>query len=142
MNKLIDLFEDSGKTIKKIAIICFFVGVAGSVILAIVYGKVPTGYYAEMRFNFFAFLGILVGCLIVNFINSILLYAFGDLVDNVKTMAKNNSPVRENKSATAENSSAVKQNSNINYAETWVCKKCGSRNPKSRMSCKDCGEYR
>ena len=138
MDKLMDLFEDSGKVIKKLAIICFFVGVVGSIILAIVYGKAPTGYYNEMSFNFFAFLGFLVGGLLVNFVSSIFLYAFGDLVDNVKTMARNNSPVRNDSASTTEKNN----NNSINYADTWVCKKCGARNPKSKMSCKDCGEYR
>jgi len=30
----------------------------------------------------------------------------------------------------------------LNYNETWICKKCGEKNPINFISCKDCGEYK
>jgi len=142
MDKLIEMFEESGKFIKKLAVFCFFVGIAASLILAIVFGKTPQGRYDEMSFNFFAFLGILIGSLLVNLVSSIFLYAFGDLVDNVKSIANNRSANQDDSDEGNILNSAIKENNNVNYSDSWVCKKCGTRNPKSRLSCKDCGEYK
>ena len=30
----------------------------------------------------------------------------------------------------------------LNYNETWICKKCGEKNPVNIIYCKDCGEYK
>lgn len=29
---------------------------------------------------------------------------------------------------------------NVNYGDTWTCKKCGEKNPRTSTFCKDCGE--
>lgn len=92
MNALISAFENSGKTIKKIAEILFFVGIVASVICAIAFGKTPDRW-GEPQFNFLVFLAILVGGIICNFIASVLLYAFGDIADNIKSMAINGIPI-------------------------------------------------
>jgi len=33
-------------------------------------------------------------------------------------------------------------NQNKNIGDTWVCKKCGERNPLTASTCKGCGEYK
>jgi phosphate/sulfate permease len=30
----------------------------------------------------------------------------------------------------------------VNFGDSWVCKKCGERNPNTSSSCKGCGEYK
>jgi predicted membrane protein len=34
------------------------------------------------------------------------------------------------------------EHGNTSDASTWICKKCGAKNPASNMTCKDCGEYK
>ena len=138
MDKIKEMFENSGNWIKKIAFALFFIGIVSAIILGIIYGRTPSGYYNELQFNFFAFIGIVIGVIIANTIECLFLYAFGDLVDNVKTLA--NSSHAESKKDT--NIAPDSKNDSVNYADTWVCKKCGSRNKISNVSCKDCGEYR
>lgn len=78
MDKIKEMFEDSGNWIKKIAFACFFIGIVGAIILGIVFGRTPSGRYNELTFNFFAFIGIVIGVIIADTIECLFLYAFGD----------------------------------------------------------------
>jgi hypothetical protein len=51
---------------------------------------------------------------------------------------KSSSLSQENISSSGNNSVPV----NRNYGDTWICKKCGEKNPNTSSSCKGCGEYK
>lgn len=85
-----NLFNNPGYKIKRLATVFFWIGVALSVVLAGFFGwsKVSSyNYYYGMMtsstvFNPFVFFAILVLGPLCSYIDSLLLYAFGELVEN------------------------------------------------------------
>ena len=142
------LIQNSGTIIKKLACILFVIAILTTIVCAVTFGKDRYG-----DFNFWAFLGILVGVVLSSFISSVFLYAFGDITENIKTMAAasveaakattqaaqaTRAPVSTSGPASFSNSRATLGAT----SDTWVCKKCGKRNSKGSTYCMDCGEYR
>lgn len=92
--------------------------------------------------------GILTGVLILlagslaSWIGSFVLYGFGQLVEKTE---ENNQYL-----CALVNAGEVSRDVYNDFfskhpaapSTTWVCKKCGTVNPLSRASCKNCGEYR
>ena len=80
--------EKSGKIIKKIAVVIFYGGLVLAVIGGFFVGR-EVGLYGYVGFHFLRFLfSVIVGAISTT-VSSIFIYAFGDLVDNVKTIAHN-----------------------------------------------------
>lgn len=152
------LFEDSGKIIKKISGIYLVIAAVSSLICAIAFGR---NEYHD--FSFLPFIGIFVGGLVFSFISSLLLYAFGDITDNIKKMAASSvetanatkelarvmeSSIESTSKPSVNSNSHTKDDSSNNHkkvdsmSDTWICKKCGTKNDKKLIACKDCGEYR
>ena len=142
------LFENAGSTIKKLACIVLILSILASLVCAIVFGKDRYG-----DFNFWAFLGILAGGALGGFISSLFLYAFGDITENIKAMAAASAETAKAAKATAKATEATSGTASkpVSYSNShakvssmgdWVCKKCGTRNDKSAMYGKDCGEYK
>ena len=140
-------FENSGTMIKKLACILFVVAILASLICAIAFGKDRYG-----DFNFWAFLGILAGGVIGSFISSLFLYAFGDITENIKAMAAASVETAKAAKATARATESTSASKPVSYsnsratisatADTWICKKCGTKNKKGNLYCVDCGEYK
>ena len=64
---------------------------------------------------------------------------------NLEIIAANNTNIVESTPLSQENTSGSGNNPipiNRNYGDTWVCKKCGEKNPSTSSSCKGCGAYK
>ena len=158
------MFENPGRKIKTLATILFVLEVMGSFACAVLFGKAPN-YRGFMEYNALYIILILVGGIIISFISSLFLYTFGDIAENIQSIAKSKAPTAgSGKDTTAtKNASGTKSTQTttlpqtsapspvptsyyINRAKTgiqddaWVCQNCGFENDKSSRYCKKCGE--
>ncbi len=88
------LYENPGQKIKTVAKILFWVLVAASIFLAYQLGcahqyRYILGYYRKFRAALF--FPILIGGPLVSYAVSLLLYGYGELVENSKNVQKENS---------------------------------------------------
>ncbi len=93
------MFENSGEKIKKIAIISFWIVVIASIILACVLGWTEEYSYYGRRYNAFHaeyFFPIIIGGPLSAYISSLFLVGFGDLVENIQTIANSCKNASEN----------------------------------------------
>ena len=147
------MFENAGSKIKVLAWILFIVGIISTLVCALVFGR-TVDRWGDTKFNFGLFIAILAGGVLSSFISSLFLYAFGDIADNIQHIAKSTeetaravqaatkAKVIEQPSMPSSNPKPFYSNSNATLGDRWVCKKCGTKNDKSAMYCKDCGEYK
>ena len=84
------MFEESGKTIKQVVNVLFWISVALSVVTAIVLG------FAGGEFHALLFFLILFGGILVSWIVCLFYSAFGDLVENSLQTKKNSEEIRKN----------------------------------------------
>ena len=148
------MFQNAGGKIKTLAVVLFVIGIIGSLVCAVVFGRTAPDRWGETQFSFLSFILILAVGVLSSFISSLFLYAFGDIADNIQVIASSALETAAAAKATAKaaeqtaTSSAPVSSPKPAYshktdtAGDWVCKKCGTRNDKSTMFCKDCGEYR
>ena len=89
-----------------------------------------------------------LGLLIGGFVGLVTVIFSGGLIANFLNMVDNIETIKYHLSQTGNSSSINLNNvppvgpSVINSGDTWVCKKCGERNPNTSSSCKGCGEYK
>ena len=82
-----NLFSDPGKKIKNLAEWSFVLGVTASIILALVYGfdsrwSSYRGSYVVLNAGYF--FGFLIGGPLFFYLESLIMYAFGELVESTK----------------------------------------------------------
>lgn len=132
------MFSNIGSKIKKLAKVVCWIGIVSSVLLAILTwagGAVMNSYSYGHRSDdtFLPGLLILLGGSFFSWIGAFFTYGFGQLIENSDYQAYVLSKLERGGSAPeASGGSAL--------TDQWVCKKCGRTNPKSRVSCKECGE--
>lgn len=146
-NMELELFENPGKKLQKLATVLFWVEVVCSVILAFALG-LEKNYRSDYSFYAGIFFGFLIGGPIVSYCSSLFLYAFGELVEKVNEIHKTNSSTDTNapmhasvESCTRETAQSVDRVSylmehpNQRPSEnTWLCT-CGRCNPRYMSSC-------
>lgn len=136
-----------GKFIKGLAGIIGIVVVIGSIVL----GVENAGYRSGFNFTYFFI------CLVFGVVFCILLYGFGEIIDNLqeinysvyairKEISSNSTGKLEsvgNMSNSYKTSEQIKKESIIKPANGgWVCKKCKTENDSKALYCKDCGSYK
>ena len=149
------MFENAGGKIKALAIFLFVIGIICSLICAVVFGRTAPDRWGDTKFNFLSFILILAGGGLSSFVSSLFLYAFGDITENIQSIAFSAAEAASAAKAAAkaaEQASApgtpvsgpkpVYSNRNARLGDDWVCKKCGTKNDKSALFCRDCGEYK
>lgn len=149
----LELFENPGKKLQKLATVLFWVEVACSVILAFALG-LKKDYRSDYSFYAGIFFSFLIGGPIVSYCSSLFLYGFGELIEKVGEMHKVNSYVDKNApmhasigNRTRETVQSVDlvshliEHPNQRVSEnSWLCS-CGRCNPKYMSSCV-CGKSR
>ena len=76
------MFDNIGKNIKELARVLCWVGVIVNIILGfVIFVKAGDSYYAEGLFMSLGFVFLIVGP-IISIINGMLIYGFGELIDN------------------------------------------------------------
>ena len=91
--------------------------------------------------------GILVGVIVHFLINVALAIPFillnnGDILDSMKNNFAGTGSKTSGGNDSGANLNYVPPTPQINYSDSWVCKKCGDRNPNTASSCKGCGAYK
>lgn len=129
MNKI---FNEPGTKIKKFAVILFCVEVVASIVIAFAFGwtRQYTHYFgytfATTRFNLFNFIVPLLGGPACAYVSNLLLYAFGELVENsekknsdccckpeCKTETKEEAKAESNEEKSEESPKAEEKTTNI-----------------------------
>lgn len=77
------LFDEPGEKIKKISQIIFWVEVVACVILAFSLGWEEINRWGDKEFRAGIFFGFLIGGPLAAYCSSLLMYGFGELVDNI-----------------------------------------------------------
>lgn len=123
------LFEGSGKVIRRIAMIEFYLGEIAALVCAIAFSLRPS-------FNFLRFIVILVAAAVSVLISSVLLNGIGEAIENIARMRFNSDVATLN---------AVRANHNMEGK--WVCDKCYVVNEAkddrgyANSTCKACKGY-
>ena len=142
------MFENTGSKIKVVAWVVFVAGIAATVIGTLVSGGIAD-QYGQYRVTFWSVLLKLAGGALGSFVTALLLYAFGEITENTKRTARWAEETAEAAKTAAKAVKAAETAApaprvfrKVNISEDWTCKKCGCRNEKGSLSCKDCGAYR
>ena len=127
------MFDKIGEKIQKLAIVTCGLGCVASLIGAIAL------WSANSYYNPTVFLGfvVLAAGVLVSWISSFFVYGFGQLIDDTEA-------IRSMMTQNANGASASHGDAPIglSYTNTWRCSKCGTTNPRSVVSCKNCGNYK
>jgi len=124
-------------------------------LISCVIGGFIVGGNAGRSFSFgYAILGLIIGSLIglISIILSGGLIAnFLNMVDDINEIkyhllksgntSVGNTSSRSSPGLNLSNISPINPTV-INTSDSWVCKKCGERNPNTSSSCKGCGSYK
>lgn len=159
------LFENAGSKIKTLAKIVFVICVIASLICAIVFGRtfetknIGTSRYPTYRdfshFNLWLFLCILFGGILASYVSSLFMYAVGEIVCHLETIAVSKAAIETQPMPTASkgNTNSVPLTRVAAQAsqapimrrveeEGWVCKKCGAFNKAAARKCSECDRAR
>lgn len=138
------MFDNIGEKIKLLAQILCWIGIPGSIVMAIIMIDKATEVYIASAYKTIGFLLLFIGPLIA-LVSSYVLYGFGQLIENSKTqalymeklydkmfpdfiMSTNNSQRKAN---------TTTDNSNSKPAHEWMCANCGKM--ISESTCRYCG---
>ena len=132
------MFDNIGEKIKVVAVVFT------------VLGFIATGLATIFLWSnglFFAGLLILIVCGLASWLGSFLLYGFGELITKTteiaeRIQAKEMGSIFKSYGHSQTNAGNSALPSSAQNMELWTCRKCGAKNPSSKLYCKDCGEYR
>lgn len=143
------MFDRPGEKLKTLAIIDFVIMLIASVVLAFIYGK--SGYRNELNIGLFLLIAV-VGSL-AGYISSLVLYAFGELIDSSQIGAHNSAELlrllssKESTDTSTSKWSPAKASLPQNYRmsactdtepQEWICPSCNTYNSKNSDVCKYC----
>lgn len=121
------MFNNVGEKIKVIAVLGFVLGIIATIIGAIV--AIGTSFLSAIGILIFGFFG--------SYLSVVVIYAFGELVENSTIIATNTG---ENLRTKAFNHPLVVSDSKYSD-EYWKCSVCGKSNHKTAGTC-GCGNRR
>lgn len=128
------MFCNPGGKLKAVAVVMFIVMLVASVAFAFAFGRHDVGYYhVRMEINAPVFIGILAGGFLLSYASALLLYGFGELVENSRELRM-----------ISDSISAILRGSRENPLEMtlsngdWTCPKCGNANPHYCERCTKC----
>lgn len=136
------MFKNVGKVIKAIAKVVFAIDLLAVLTSAIVVFATAIDE-GEGGLGFLLFILILGLGFIISYLSVMMLYAFGSIVDDVKSIKENlcgtapgyTAPTpAPTYTAPAPAPASVPAEDN-----TWTCEKCSSKNPMENAFCTNCG---
>lgn len=130
------MYNNVGRSIKTLAKIIAFIGVAISVIGAFII-MAPAGnlsYYSNELAGTLICTGLLIGILgsLLSVVLSFFMYGFGQLIDSAQNIEK--------KIVFEKSLEDIKYENDTNSVEVKFCEKCGERLEYNAKFCSDCGE--
>lgn len=87
------MFTNPGHKLKIAAHVLFWIGIVGSIVLAVMFGIVEEQIsvylsYTETVFRAGYFFGFLIGGILLTYLESLCLYGFGELIENTTQKEK------------------------------------------------------
>ena len=142
------------KFAKNLSLIILVVGIISSIIVAALYGKHSEidSYSLEITMvrSVPTTIGIFVGGMVSTCILSLIFYYIGVIVDYLedlysRSMANDKDNQKkedlQKQSGFSNGRTSILDQDRTNE-DGWECKSCGTRNPQSSITCKDCGTYK
>ena len=126
------MWENVGGKLQTFAKIICWLGIIGSVILAIALWSQNSRYRSTILLGFVYLIAGGLG----SWLSSLAMYGLGLVVEHVECGGSIRRSYSSGNSTDAESSSYL---SSGNY---WVCPKCKTKNPRSKVECSECGEVR
>lgn len=132
------MFCNPGGKLKAVAVVMFIAMLVASVAFAFAFGRHDVGYYrVRMEINAPVFIGILAGGFLLSYASALLIYGFGELVENSEELAKSSARLAKD----APDSKKISGNPVKTFPNgEWVCPKCGTKNPYYCERCTKCLE--
>ena len=127
------MWNNIGRKLQGLAMIVCFVGIIASIVLAIVVWNQNSRYQPTVITGI---LYMVIGCL-ASWIGSWAMYGLGIVVEHVEN-GGTISNTMESKGGIPTSDGGVRM-TNTSY---WICPKCKTRNPFSKIECKECGTIR
>lgn len=135
------MFNNPSKKLKIIANIVFVIFVVFSFIMAFLFGRDYS--YSSYEFHFGTFILILIVSLIFDYVFCLLIYGFGQLIENTepREVYIAEKPTLEKKEIKSENTKSKNafEEKREPSANEWKCPKCGKINQSYVGTC-GCGE--
>ena len=130
-----------GKLCKSTSIILFILDFIGSIVL----GNELGGYYFDWAIFLYSVIGGFIFCLLI--------YALGEIIDQLKCSNDNTYELYQllKKIAPEEEKKTEPKKSYLTSSAPtvqktadggWICKKCNTKNESNAQFCKDCGTYK
>lgn len=130
------MYNNIGRSIKTLAKVIAFIGVAISVIcaFAIMAPASNLSRYSNELAGTIICTGLLIGVLgsLLSIIMSFFMYGFGQLIESTQNIEK--------KIVFEKTLEDIKHENNINSIEIKYCEKCGEKLEYNAKFCSDCGE--
>ena len=127
------MFENIGGKLKSLAWVVFGLELIGVALLAVALSDMAN------NFNFLTFALVIVGGIITSCLSVMMLYAFGELVENSAIISRNVGKIlASNSSNEAEDTSYYTLLKRPANADFWICPNCRTSNHKTAGSC-GCG---
>ena len=127
------MFDNIGGKIQKLALVTCGLGCIVSLISAIALWSANSSYNPTILSGMI----VLVAGALFSWISSFFIYGFGQLIDDTEAIR---SMLARNGHNSGDSSSAP--SAGLSYTDTWRCSKCDTVNPRSHVSCKNCGNFK
>ena len=147
------MFDNIGGKIKTLAVVLCMIGIASSVIFALVLWAQNSRYNSTVALGF----GVLIGGALSSWIGSFFTYGFGELIEETSRNRAVNEEIRalickQNKYVLSEEERPVRAQAPARMdvqtkaassdPNAGRCKSCGKKNPVYEQYCSDCGEFK
>lgn len=131
------MWENIGRKLQSLAKVLCWIGIVISVISGIVIMAQSNRYQSTILTGI---LYIVVGCLF-SWISSWALYGLGIVVEYVESN-KGSSTYTDTSAGYAFHGIKTSDGGTITSGSYWTCPGCQTRNPMSKVTCKQCGKVR
>ena len=140
-------FQDSGSRIKNLAIFCYCINFILALIAMLIFLIIVTTTADDINTVLISLILAPFALIIYMFlawIPNILIFGFGELIENTKNITQNNNAKSENVKTTTKKTALPKQEtppSIITNEDYNPCPVCGANVPPGKTLCYVCGAY-
>ena len=131
------MWDNIGHRLQSLAKVLCWIGIAGSIIWGIVLMTKTNRYQSTILSGI---IYIVVGCL-ASWVGSWAIYGLGIVVEYVENGGGRSSFV-DNSAGIAVHTAETSDGGILTTGSYWTCPKCKTRNPMSKIECRECGEIR
>ena len=132
------MWDNIGRKLQSLAkFICWF-GIIGSAVWGIVIMSQSSHYQSTVLAGL---LTLVLGCL-GSWIGSWSIYGLGRVVEYVENGGSKGASYTDSSAGYAFHGAATSDGGTLTSGSYWTCPNCKTRNPMSKIECKECGKVR